>query len=104
MNAKELLALTLALNASTGDYADFSIFLEDAEFEFDEEVNDCEMTMYLFMLSGDEELHKEFIELYDKLDEKKQKFIYKKFLSVTEERDKKQKNNTLSKTLKPNKE
>lgn len=73
--AKELLILASILSSDYTAEIDF-------EYAFDDEINDCLMEMYFFMLTGDEERFKAFDEIYQKLEPKKQEYVKNDYLKI----------------------
>ena len=87
---KEILLLTLlTLCYKTG--AEFTANIDDRYYD-DEEVIDCKLTLYLLLLTHDEETQnkkfKEFEEKYNKLSKEKQEYIREDLKNIFEEQDK----------------
>ena len=83
MRPEFILAIASILGKEYGSEVDF-----DSEYAFDEEVSDCLMHMYVYMMSGDDEIFNEFHELYQRLDPKKQAYVKKDYLSIIESQEK----------------
>ena len=86
---KEMLLLTLIrIGYITGKYSDFNI---NHKYFNDEEFIDCQLTLYLFLLTEEGEkqdkLNKEFQEKYNRLSKEKKEYIredLKKLFEVKE--------------------
>ena len=92
-NKKDILFLTLLSFCYKNNYQ-FNFDINDKYFN-DEEVIDCQLTLYLLLLSKKEEEQdkkfKEFEEKYTKLTKEKQEYIREDLKRIFEEQDKNEK-------------
>ena len=59
----------------------------ESNITFDGDINDCLITMYVYMMSGDEKYYQEFIKKYDTLNEEQQEFVKNDYLNIINAQD-----------------
>lgn len=96
---KTLLALMYSLGISDDPYIQpFELESDKFEYLMNETVNDCQLKLYLYLITGRKEDLKAFDEVFNKLSKKEQAFIQKDYEDIINKRE--QQNNKKTKLKK----